>query len=145
MNVPPQAPSFSPKSAPLKPRLHDRVGAACRVRHYSLLTVQELQGHATIETKMIYTDVLNKGGQGVRSPLDRSSLRKEALRRYFAPTASSKEVDRNREPCCNPGHPWHLRRNDQRVRTVRSSPCWGATTLIDRAAKHLFVRAFSEF
>ena len=34
-------------------------------------TVQELLGHADVKTTMIYTDVLNRGGLAVLSPLDR--------------------------------------------------------------------------
>jgi integron integrase len=68
------------RAAALAAGLTKRVG--CRTFRHSfathlledgddIRTIQELVGHADVRTTMIYTHVLNRGGRGVRSPLDR--------------------------------------------------------------------------
>ena len=76
----------SNSSTAREPRLLDRVRDALRLRHYSYRTEQgylqwvrrfiffhQKRHPRDVATTMIYTHVLNRGGQGVVSPLDRYS------------------------------------------------------------------------
>jgi len=66
--------------ATAKPKLLDRLREALRSRPpfathlmegvYDIRTAQEFSGHGEVKTTMIYTDVLNRGPAGVRSPVD---------------------------------------------------------------------------
>ncbi len=40
------------------------------IANYDIRTVQELLGHRSVKTTMIYTHVLNRGGRGIQSPVD---------------------------------------------------------------------------
>ena len=60
---------------PINPHMQRHTFATKLMRVTDIRTVQELLGHKDVSTTMVYTHVLNRGGQGIQSPADRLKFR----------------------------------------------------------------------
>jgi site-specific recombinase XerD len=78
--LPPDSDKKKPTEAPVRKTGISKHASSHTFRHslatylfedgFDIRTVQEFLGHKDVKTAMVYTHVLNRGGMGVRSPMD---------------------------------------------------------------------------